>query len=525
MDYRSKLLLFVFVLSFSALDAQDRYVVYFTDKDNNSYSLDAPEEFLSERSLQRRSKQGIVLTEADLPVTESYLQALRDLGIKPYYASKWLNAALIQVYSEDLAAVNALDFVASVELVAEKPQLPSGGRIAGKNGSTTTADQNNIAYQWHGIDRIHLNRNYGNSMRIAVMDANFYNVNSLPEFAHLFQNDQIIMTENLVMGTKDVFQGPYDHGTRVLSILAAIKEGEFEGIATESEYLLFQTEDAPTENRIEEFNWTVAAEKADSAGADVINSSLGYSYGYSVSSMNYTYEDMDGETTMISKAAKRAIETGMMVVTSAGNEGNSGWKYITAPGDVENALTVGAINSDSVRAGFSSLGPTFDGRTKPDVVSLGVVTPQINYLGQVVAANGTSFSSPVMAGFTAILWQEYPDLTNLELLDLIRNSGHLASTPSNEYGFGIPNIQIVLGQEPLWSDEFRVFPVPARDILYWQGNEIFDEITIYNIQGKKMQVIPAPAGRSISVAALPEGIYVLTAVTGSSVRQIRFVKN
>ncbi|MEJ2004274.1 MAG: S8 family peptidase [Cyclobacteriaceae bacterium] len=304
--------------------------------------------------------------------------------------------------------------------------------------------------------------------------------------------------------------------------MAARQEDSFMGIAPGGEYLLFRTEDIGSEYRIEEFNWTVAAEKADSAGADVINTSLGYSYGFTDPGMDYSYDEMDGQTAMISRAAAKAVATGMVVVVSAGNEGSSSWRYMTAPADTDGVLAVGALAADSTIAPFSSLGPTADDRIKPDVVSLGVGVPVINSEGDILNQSGTSFASPIMAGYAALLLQQYPSLTGNEIFGLIRDSGNQA-VPDNTFGFGISYIEIVLSSEPVISDEkIRIFPVPARSVLYWHTDQPVDKVNVFDLLGRIMDV---PGSSSfIDVSVLRPGIYIIRFVVNGSVRQFRFVK-
>ena len=493
------------------MNAQDRYAIYFSDKEGSVYSLERPEEFLSDRALQRRTRQGIVLESSDLPVSATYIDALKGSGISVFYTSKWLNAALIQGTLQDSALAASQPFVLGVERLANGERRSAGGKGDFSNSSNSSGDnpQQNPAYAWHGIDRMHMNRNFGENMRIAIMDGSFYQADQLAAFQHLYESGKIIMTEDIVRGVNDVYEGPFDHGTRVFSVLGGKIDGQFTGIAPESEYLLFRTEDEPTEYRIEEFNWTVAAEKADSAGADVINTSLGYSYGFSDASMNYTYTDMDGETAMISRAAVKAVATGMMVVVSAGNEGNSGWSYITAPADADGVLAAGAVLPDQQRVSFSSFGPTADGRVKPDAASLGVAVPVVRASGDVALSNGTSFSSPILAGLSALLWNANPELTNRELLNLIRDSGHLAAAPDNELGYGIPFIDVVLSAgEELLSEAF-IYPNPVQTRLHWNAGGFVQAVEIYDMQGKVLMKEQASDLKAVDVTELSPGIYMI----------------
>jgi len=513
----------LFLLGVQAVDAQDRYLAYFIDKQNNTYSVENPSDFLSERAIARRLKANIDIDEMDLPVSSTYIQAIQEEGISVHYSSKWLNAVLLEIDVADSARIAALEFIDRVERVADGQRLNPGSRKPSTQGRTSNS-QENIAFQWHDIDRLHENRKLGSGIRIAVMDASFRNVDDLSQFGHLFDENRLIMTENIVEGHDNVFDGTTDHGTRVLSVMAAWQEGIFEGIAPGSEYMLFETEDAGSEFRIEEFNWTVAAEKADSAGADVINTSLGYSYGFTDPSMNYIYEQMDGKTAMISRAATKAVATGMVVVASAGNEGLSPWRHITAPADVAGALAVGALAGDSTLASFSSRGPTADSRIKPDVVSLGIEVPAVNSIGNIQYSSGTSLAAPIITGYAALLLEQYPELDGFDIYELIRNSGNLQSSPNNDVGYGIPYTAIVLNSEdPLAESRIRIFPIPARDYIKWQTDHPYDEVHILDIHGRAVGRYDASNGQA-DVSTLSPGMYLIRFQAERSMFQFRFVK-
>jgi hypothetical protein len=303
----------------------------------------------------------------------------------------------------------------------------------------------------------------GKGMLVAVFDAGFENLPQLDAMRHLFVNGRILDTYNFVEDNGYVYGKGGDHGTKVLSTMAAYDPGKIIGTAPEASYLLYRTEDASSEYRIEEFNWLLAAERADSAGADVINSSLGYN-NFDDKSMSYTYEQMDGNTAYVTQAADMAAAVGMLVVTSAGNEGRGKWKYITAPADADSVLTVGAVDSKGSYAEFSSKGNTPDGRTKPDVVAKGAATTVVSPGNRVTVSNGTSFSSPLMAGFATSLWQAYPKLNNMEVIDILRRSGSQAQKPDSLLGYGIPDYERAKeasGKKPKmqgWFDTLESLP-------------------------------------------------------------------
>jgi subtilisin family serine protease len=262
----------------------------------------------------------------------------------------------------------------------------------------------------------------------------------------------------------DVFQYD-DHGTEVLSVIAAEIPDAFTGGAHEATFQLYITEDVPTEYRIEEYNWLFAAEMADSAGVDIIHSSLGY-YDFDDVTMNYSREQMDGKTTVVSRAAQWAADRGILVVTSAGNEGAiDTWRIITAPADAQDLLAIGAVNSALQKTSTSSIGPTADNRIKPDLAALGAGVKVVKASGQISTSSGTSLAAPLITSLAAGVWQRYPDLTNKEVIALLKQTASQANNPDNLLGYGIPNFQAVVNfqeQTPQLA-EFEIFPNPLVD--------------------------------------------------------------
>jgi len=486
----------LFWLGTSVLSAQNhRFMVFFGDK-GNDFSIAQPEEFLGAKAIERRSKQNIDITEQDLPVNPAYLTTLSNNSAGVIYSSKWFNAALVETDSSNLNNLLGLSFVTSIEFVAPGPLIPQIGRSRSKkqksrnqNTSRTqsTDFQNNIL----GIDDMHSRGFTGAGMTIAVFDGGFSGVNNTTPFQHLFDNDQIISSYDFVGNGADVYRYD-DHGTRALSVIGALEAGSFTGGVPDADFMLFVTEDVSSEYRIEEYNWAAAAEYADSAGVDIINTSLGYNT-FDDPSMDYVQADMDGQTTVISQAAAIAATKGMVIITSAGNSGNSLWGTITAPADAAGTMAIGAITADSAKASFSSPGPTADGRIKPDVSALGVATAVINSSGSLVFSNGTSFSSPQIASLAAGYWQSNPDLSSAEVIAALKNSGSLAQSPDNNLGFGIPNFtrasDLVLStDDPELGKLIQLFPNPIDHLLFLKTSVPLSQVTltIHSVTGKKM---------------------------------------
>ena len=389
-------------------------MIFFTDKSGSAYSIEQPEQFLSKRALQRRLDQNIKITSLDLPVSEQYLDALSTQPLQVYFATKWMNGVLVEMDESELQNIQTLSFVKDVELVAHGSKMnnqQNGGRkrsvreneIMSYDGQETKQQNEFI-----GVDDMHESGYRGEDMLIAVFDSGFEHVNTSSFFSHIFSQERLYSSKDFIKGSDNVFQ--YDtHGSKVLSCIAGLKEGVYSGTAPRADLVLCVTEDIKSEYKIEEYNWLFAAEFADSLGADIISSSVGYSY-FDDDRMDYTYDDFDGKTAVVSRAATMAAARGMLVVCSNGNEGNNSWTYLNAPADADSVLSVGAADYDLQKSNFSSFGPTSDGRIKPDISALGSWV-KVALREEVSYANGTSFSTPMVAGLAAGLWQAFPHLT------------------------------------------------------------------------------------------------------------------
>lgn len=433
----------IFLLLPLLVQGQGKYFVYLKDK-QGSAGL-APQSFLSERALSRRALQNISITDKDLPVSAAYLAQIRGAGFRIIGKSKWLNAVLVEGAASETHRLKSLSCVVSMEGdedIRGNTSLGQYARLRSKfDNPLTPFDYGDSSTQIRmlGADTMHAQGYRGNGVLIAVMDAGFPGVNTAAAFAHLRNGNKIRHTYNYVYETSNVYRDSF-HGTNVLSIIAGYLPGKLSGTAPEAEVALYVTEDdlKYNESKIEEVYWVLAAEHADSLGADILNTSLGY-YEFTDTTQNYTYEQMDGRTTIIARGADHASRTGMVVVNSAGNEGLSKWKYIATPADAELVIAVGAVNSRRQKTGFSSFGPSADGRIKPDVCARGDSTVYSNSGSSLSAGNGTSYSGPLIAGFMAGLRQQFPTLTALQLRDLLIRSADRFHAPDNAYGYGIPS--------------------------------------------------------------------------------------
>src|SRR6187551_1395898 len=451
-----------FFISSSAFSAVNRYVVFFKDKAGTIYTTSSPLAFLSQRAIDRRIRQGITVNESDFPVNQNYINGVKNTGAETYFQSRWMNALLVQCDAALVPAIKALTFVDHVEFVAPNAKLLINGRkkeilkSKGSKGDQVTDTQ----LEMLGIDQMHLDGFKGEGMLIAVFDAGFPGVNTAAPFHFSDGRIDSAASKDFVRNSNNVFQ--YDsHGAEVFSVIAAYQNGTFTGGAYKANYQLYVTEDVSTEYRIEEYNWLFAAERADSSGVDVINTSLGY-YDFDDTSMNYEKSDMDGVTTVVSQAAQLAADKGMLIVCSAGNEGGIAWQIITTPADAWDVLAVANVNASGMRANSSSIGPSADGRIKPDVAALGSGTSIIRPNGSIGSVSGTSISAPLITSLAAGLWQRYPLLTNKEIMDVIRKSASQSADPDNLLGYGIPNYKGVVNyiEQQTQENTFEVYPNP-----------------------------------------------------------------
>ncbi len=436
-----------FKLYAQTADSIPRYFwVTFKDKANSPYQVDQPLAFLSEKALARRAKYQIPVTEVDFPVNPHYVKKLQTLGAKIHHTSRWLNAATILATPAVVKAVEALPFVDTTLYVSK--YLPvRADRDSRKFKGELTEDllQDNLygnAFPQLAVmkgDSLHRKGGLGQGITVAVLDGGFSGVDQMPFFDSLRQDKRLSFSKDFVDQDTMVYESS-THGTQVLSVMGANIPGLMVGTAPEASYVCIKTEDVRGEYLIEECNWVAGLEYADSIGADLVNSSLGY-FVFNDASMNYAYEDLTGLKSVASRAVDYAFDRGMIVVTSAGNEGNSAWKYISIPADAAHVMAVGAVFIDTtMRAGFSSVGPTADGRIKPDLVAPGVAIVVASPFGyKTRTSNGTSLASPLIAGLTASLWSAFPELTNEQIIQAIIQSCNQKDRPDNLLGHGLPN--------------------------------------------------------------------------------------
>lgn len=426
------------------------------DKQGSPHSLEHPGRWLSHKAVERRKRQGIALDSTDLPVSAKYLRQIenslsqRQQGERRSKAewvivgtSRWNNTVLVRSNDTTLLRhLATLDCITQSQCVWTSPD--SIDRYVKHTYHETFNPWDSIKGVTYGNgkdqlemlqgQRLHNIGLRGKGMTIAVLDGGFQNVNVIPAF----MRGNIIGTKDFVYPNSPFFYQETDHGTKVLSAMAANVPNVLIGTAPEARYWLLRCEDQQTEQPVEEDYWAMAAEFADSAGVDIINSSLGYNDYDSIPDY-YHQRDLDGQTALISRTASMLAKKGIILVNSAGNSGMGPWKKISFPADAYDILTVGAVNMEKKNAPFSGVGPTQDGRVKPDVMALGSPASLISGRGSIIRDMGTSFSTPLVAGLVACLWQALPEKTALEIIELVRQTGSNAKDPDNIFGYGIPN--------------------------------------------------------------------------------------
>ncbi|RRB07504.1 S8 family serine peptidase [Larkinella rosea] len=534
------LLILIVAGGFSAQAQNRKYLVLLKDKANTPYSTTKPEQFLSQRAIQRRERQGISVQEKDLPVNPAYVSALRQAGAKIWFSSRWANAVLVETTEANLAVLRALPFVQGIDGnrsigsarigAVQQPVSHQRNKLEQVDDPSLYGNSSEQLVQI-GVDKMHAKGFHGEGMLVAILDAGFQNANKVPFLSPLFLENRVVGTYDFVKKETSVYEDDA-HGLNVLSIMAGYQEKLLIGPAYKSSYLLLRTEDAATENPVEEVNWLFGAEYADSSGVDIINSSLGYTT-FDDPSQDHTYTQMNGQTTLISKAARWAAEAGILVVVSAGNEGNDPWHYIGAPADAAPVLSIGAVDRNGIRAPFSSFGPTADGRIKPDLVAQGAGTVLGSPGGSISAGNGTSFSAPLVAALAAGFWQSNPRLTVPQVIECLRQSGSQFAKPDFELGYGIPNFEraAAIAAE---SYTLLVFPNPFTnaDRLTVQWNEIPLNQTINAmVTNSAGQVVwrqnyssDRVANFSLQSLSLSPGLYFLTLSSNQTKRTVKLMK-
>lgn len=528
---------------FPQIAPKSTYWVKLKDKNGTPYQINHPETFLSQRAINRRIKQLIPIDETDLPVSPVYLDSLKKRGLEVVHTSKWLNGITVRTADTALILkIATLPFVTFIQLT--KPAITKKStflkfREEELNTTIDPANYGNAIFQLTQLNGQYLhNKGFrGKGMQIAILDAGFWHINEISAFDSLRTTNRILGTRDFVDPQSDIYQ-QHTHGMSVLSTMAGNLPGSLVGTAPDASYYLFRTEDDPTEYLVEEDNWVAGAELADSLGVDVINSSLGY-YAFDDPVMNHPYSDMNGKKTRITQGANMAFQKGILVVASAGNEGNVKWKHIIAPADGENVIAVAAVDQSGKRASFSSVGPAFGGAIKPNVAAMGSQTYLITGNGLPGYSSGTSFSSPVLAGMGACLLQANPYSNVKQIKMAIEQSASMYNKPDSLLGFGIPDFEKadkylkantslpIISREVNWV----VSPNPFTDqILIRNLNRGYDDnclISFCNLNGVYLWEASVKVSETISLknlTNLPSGLLILTIRSGGKEERIKLLK-
>ena len=496
------LILLVVAMIAKAQIATNIYWVKFTDKANSPYSIDNPSEYLSQRALDRRARLGIEIDEYDIPVNPQYLQAVEACGAQLLNPSKWLNG--VSVYTNSQAVVNAINALEFVEVVRNCPNYPEAQRDKEiwLENEMKVSGQPRMSKGYYGgaetqvtqlrVNDLHNMGFDGTGVVIAVLDGGFRGTDEHPAFDNMREEGRLLGVRDFVYGSTSVYSQSA-HGNACLSTMGAYVPNTIVGTAPKASYYLFHTEDGNGENIVEEYNWVSGAELADSLGVDVCSTSLGY-IDFDMPQWDHPFEHFDGHTAPMTIGAEIAASRGMICMNSAGNEGD-GVCTLGIPADAEHILTVGAVDGSGNRAWFSSVGPTYDGRIKPDVMAMGEDTfvagnPTGDY--QYYNGDGTSFSCPVLAGAVACLRQARPNASVQQICDAVRAAGNNANNPDNYNGYGIPDfvraLEILGVEEILMGDNdiFAVYPNPSKEKVHVSVKEdaIVTDMTVYDNTGR-----------------------------------------
>jgi hypothetical protein len=512
------------------------YRIYLKDKGEQTSTSYSASDLFSARAIARRQKAGIQVPDfRDLPVEKSYLDQISLLGLRLHTTSKWLNTALFKSQSPfDIKALLNLPFVADVKIVKTPGK---------KNTHSDKLDFQIVQSDLFSYDlpitmingvRMHESGFDGRNVLIAILDGGFINADIISSLNGLRLRNGIKTTYDFVNKNESVYNSS-SHGTAVLSVIAGNLSGEIEGTAPGADFLLLKTEDVASEFPCEEDFWAAGAEFADSSGADIISSSLGY-FNFDDSTLNYKHSDLNGNTAFVTRAADIAASKGILVVNSAGNERNSDWKYIIFPSDGDSVEAVGAVDGNRIISDFSSAGPSADRRIKPDNVTMGVLVPVQTSESTIGRSSGTSFSCPVLSGMAACLMQAMPRALNHDIINVLHSSADRFNNPDSLYGYGIPDIVLALNElQNLYlkvpDHGITVSPNPTTgsfEIIFSTPPEKIS-IEIISITGELIlrKNYPDYAGKTINISELQhkaQGVYLLRVINGSGMNVRKIVK-
>ena len=474
-----------------------RHLIYLKNKGATTHTLSNPSQYLSARAVARRTKYNIPIDSLDLPVPASYLTQIRNIpGVTILNASRWLNAVVIDTTDANaISAIQALPFVQSSTAIASKaigngPEKFSllNRQVFHSQWRPQGIESDYFNYGNGSFDEIHLHKGEflhniglrGQGMQIAMLDAGYFNYTTLDAFDSIMANGQVLSTWDFVNRETSVVED-HSHGMMCLSTIAANIPGEFIGKAPKASFHLFKTEDIASEYPIEEFNWVCGAERADSAGADILSSSLGYNT-FDDPAMDHSYNQLDGNTAMCTRGADIAAKKGLVVVNAVGNYGATPWHFLAAPADADSILAVGAVNTMGLVWSGSGYGPSADGRIKPDVASVGLNALVQGAGNTVGVGTGTSYAAPNMAGLATCLWQGFPEFNNMRIIRAIREAGNIFNNPNDRIGYGIPDMKKAFSNLLIEYATSSATVANCNASIQWQSKDV--SVMRYEIERK-----------------------------------------
>ncbi len=522
---------FLFFFSF-AFSQTELVFVYFKDKPNTSAFLANPLSELSQKALDRRINLGIAITSQDAPIEPAYIQNIQNLGFTVNDKSKWLNGVAVIATASQIAQLQAEPYVLKVEsFVKNNPS----GKTAKKEkfpknlSSKISFNYGNSLAQIEQVNlrTLHVQGFTGTGVSIAVIDTGFPTVNTGSAFARMRNTGQIKDVYNFISKNTDVYNTSLNnHGTNCLGIIGGYLDGTFVGAAPDANFYLYATEIGDEEIPEEELYWIQAAEEADRKGVDIISTSLGYGDFFDDDRYNYSYAQMNGNTSFIARAAQIASEKGIIVVVAAGNEGNQTWKYIITPADNEKVFTIGAVDYLGNPSVFTSYGPNSVGKVKPDASARGTST-YYTYNNASYYGNGTSYATPLSAGGIACLLQAIPNSINRDLVkNTLKFTASLSPGYSDQLGYGILNFELAYSSFLKTNDynlknKFIIYPNPANQEINISSLEKIEKTSIYNSLG---QFLFESKTNQINIEKLEKGLYFLKIKTSSSETVEKFIK-
>lgn len=495
------------VISMGSYSQSQEYLVFFANKQVESNSIDLTQDYY------------------DLPVNSIYVSSLSTKG-KVLNSSKWLNAVHYRTGLSQVELEKVFPFISRI--IPLNPMDNKPDFLLSSHENQLLGDSTHYGNSFEQLELtetiscLHDNGFDGTGVTIAVLDAGFPHMDTMLAYRKMRQEGRIVDTWDFEDNSANVYHKS-THGTYVTSTIGAELDSSFIGAAPKANFAFYITEIARFERNIEEFNLVMGLERADSIGADICSISLGYR-NFDTLQASYGYTDMDGRTTIVAQGVRIARDKGMIISVAAGNSG-PGSGTISSPCDVDSILCVGAVGLDTINPSFSSEGPTFDGRIKPDVISVGFATAFVRRDDSVRFGNGTSFAAPLVSGLVACIKQAHPTRTNFEIIEAIKNTSHQAYSPDNRQGYGLPNgcridsALNAMGTANLPENnkelQVTVFPNPTTDFIYLQTSEILNSISLVSLDEKvvlSQSLDYAALNYSISLNGLPSGIYVLRLV-------------